>query len=89
MWRKELGEMYSESWGKNTPPLPTNSRGFKPPVETNDSLRMKGVFGAGGSPANIALVSQASGQNPLEQEEEPQNKFEQWWSNIKQFYNEN
>ncbi len=71
MWQKQLGELYLESWEPTTPNLPGDARGVKPAVETKDSLRMKGLFGAGDSPANMASISGASGQNPYEQEEEP------------------
>lgn len=82
MWQKQLGELYVEGWGPTTPNLPGDARGVKPAVETKDSLRMKGLFGAGDSPANMASISGASGQNPFEQEEEPSlmDRFEQWWS---------
>jgi len=71
MWQKQLGELYMESWGPTTPNLPGDVKGMKPAVETKDSLRMKGLFGSGDSPANMASISGASGQNPFEQEEEP------------------
>lgn len=64
---QELGNLYLEM---TTPNLPENGRGVKPPVETTDSLRYKGVFGAGDSPPNILSTSMASGQNPQEQEED-------------------
>jgi hypothetical protein len=82
MWQKQLGELYAESWGPSSPNTPPNIKGVKPAIETKDSLRMKGLFGAGDSPANMASISGASGQNPFEQEEEPSlmDRFEQWWS---------
>ncbi len=86
MWQKQLEELYLEQWGPTTPNLPGDVKGMKPAVETKDSLRMKGLFGAGDSPANMASISQASGQNPTEQEEEPSlmGRFEQWWSQQKE-----
>ena len=80
MWQKQLGELYIESWNPTTPISPADVRGMKSAVETKDSLRMKGLFGAGDSPPNMAAISQASGQNPMEQEEEPSlmGRFEQW-----------
>jgi hypothetical protein len=75
MWIKQLGEMYSESlykesWGPSSPNMPGDARGMLPARETKDSVRMKGIFGAGDSPSNALSVSQASGQNPFEQEED-------------------
>lgn len=87
MWQKQLGELYVESWGPSSPNTPPNIKGVKPAIETNDSLRMKGLFGAGDSPPNMANVSAASGQNPMEQEEEPTSlmgRFEQWWKQQEQ-----
>lgn len=86
MWHKQLGELYLESWGPSSPNTPPNRSGVKPAIETNDSLRMKGLFGAGDSPHNMASLSQASGQNPMEQEEEPSlmGRFEQWLSQQKE-----
>ena len=66
----DLGKLYSESWGPSSPNLPGDGRSRMPPQETKDSIRMKGIFGAGDSPSNMAAVSQASGQNPFEQEED-------------------
>ena len=70
-----------EQWGPTTPNLPGDVRGMKAAVETKDSLRMKGLFGAGDSPANMASISGASGQNPYEQEEEPSlvDRFVKWF----------
>lgn len=70
MWIKELGDIYTEAWGPSSPNLPGNARGVLPARETKDSVRMKGIFGAGDSPSNALAVSQASGQNPFEQEED-------------------
>lgn len=70
MWLKDLGNLYVEGWGPSSPNLPGDSRATLPPQETHDSLRMKGVFGSADSPANMASLSQASGQNPYEQEED-------------------
>jgi hypothetical protein len=70
MWLNELKDLYSESWNVSSPNLPGDAKGMKPPSETMDSLRMKGIFGAGDSPSNRYSVSQASGQNPMEQEED-------------------
>jgi hypothetical protein len=69
MWIKEIGMLY-EGWGPSSPNLPGDSRATLPPQETKDSVRMKGIFGSGDSPANMASLSQASGQNPYEQEED-------------------
>ena len=70
MWLKELGNLYTEAWGPSSPNMPGDARGMLPARETKDSIRMKGIFGAGDSPANMASLSQASGQNPTEQEED-------------------
>ena len=70
MWLKELGEIYSEGWNPGGPNLPGDSKATFPPQETRDSLRMRGVFGAGDSPASMYSNSLASGQNPYEQEED-------------------
>ena len=70
MWIKELGNLYTEAWGPSSPNLPGDVRGMLPPRETKDSVKMKGIFGAGDSPSNALSVSQASGQNPFEQEED-------------------
>lgn len=64
---QQLGNLYLEMTTQN---LPASVKGVKPAVETIDSLRYKGVFGAGDTPPNIAAVSAASGQNPQEQEED-------------------
>jgi hypothetical protein len=69
MWIKEIGMLY-EGWGPSSPNYPADGRSTLPPQETKDSIRMKGVFGSGDSPANIASLSMASGQNPYEQEED-------------------
>ena len=66
----DLGKLYSEGWGPSSPNLPGDSRATLPPQETASSLGMKGVFGSADSPANMASLSQASGQNPYEQEED-------------------
>lgn len=71
MWIQELGNIYlNEGWGPSSPNLPGDSRATIPPQETATSLGMKGVFGSADSPANMASLSQASGQNPYEQEED-------------------
>lgn len=70
MWLKDLGELYNEGWGPSSPNLPGDSRATMTPKETHDSLRHKGIFGSADSPANMASLSQASGQNPYEQEED-------------------
>lgn len=70
MWIDEIGKLYTESWGPSSPNAPGDARGVLPAQETKDSIRMKGVFGAGDSPTNPLAVSQASGQNPFEQEED-------------------
>lgn len=70
MWLKELGNLYNEGWGPSSPNLPGDARTRMSPHETKDSIRMKGIFGSGDSPANMASLSMASGQNPYEQEEE-------------------
>jgi hypothetical protein len=77
----DLGELYSESWTPGSPNLPGDSKATTRPQETASSLRMKGVFGSADSPANMASLSQASGQNPYEQEEEPSIiiDFDKWW----------
>jgi hypothetical protein len=69
MWLKDLGMIY-EGWGPSSPNLPGDSRATLQPQETADSVRMKGVFGSADSPANMASLSMASGQNPYEQEED-------------------
>lgn len=69
MWIKEIGMLY-EGWGPSSPNLPGDSRATLPPQETKDSVKMKGVFGSADSPANMASLSMASGQNPYEQEED-------------------
>jgi len=69
MWLKELGMLY-EGWGPSSPNLPADGRSRLPPQETADSVRMKGVFGRADSPANMASLSMAGGQNPYEQEED-------------------
>lgn len=67
-----MGELYVESWNPGSPNLPGDARGVSRARETHDSLRMKGVFGSGDSPANMAALSQAGGIefNPVEQEED-------------------
>ena len=70
MWLKDLGNLYNEGWGPSSPNLPGDAKFSLPPHETKDSLRMKGVFGAGDSPSNMASLSMSSGQNPYEQEED-------------------
>jgi hypothetical protein len=70
MWLNDLGNLYTEGWGPGTPNLPGDARGMLPARETKDSIKMKGVFSAGDSPSNMLSVSQASGQNPFEQEED-------------------
>jgi len=70
MWLKELGNLYNEGWNPGGPNSPGDARNVHPAQETATSLRMKGVFGSGDSPANMASLSQASGQNPFEQEED-------------------
>jgi len=70
MWLKELGNLYNEGWNPGSPNLPGDARGVSRAQETATSLRMKGVFGSGDSPANMASLSMASGQNPYEQEED-------------------
>jgi hypothetical protein len=70
-WLKEMGsKMYTEGWGPGSPNLPGDARTLYTPSETKDSVKMKGIFGAGDSPSNMLGMSQASGQNPFEQEEE-------------------
>ena len=70
MWLTELGHLYTEGWTPGSPNLPGTARGAVRAQETPDSLRMKGTFGSGDSPPNMAAQSMASGQNPYEQEEE-------------------
>lgn len=72
MWLKDLGELYVEGWGPGSPNLPVNAKGVPRAQETHDSIRMKGIFGSGDSPSNMAAVSQAGGIefNPVEQEED-------------------
>jgi hypothetical protein len=70
MWLKDLGNLYEEGWGPSSPNLPGDGRSRLPPQETKDSIRMKGTFGSADSPANMASLSMASGQNPYEQEED-------------------
>jgi hypothetical protein len=70
MWIDDIGKLYTESWGPGSPNRPGDARGVLPARETHDSVRMKGIFGAGDSPSNALAVSQASGQNPFEQEED-------------------
>lgn len=65
----ELKEVYNESWGISSPNLPGDVKGVKPAQETKDSLRYRGVFGAGGSPPNIYASSEARG-GVYEQEED-------------------
>lgn len=70
MWIDDIGKLYTESWGPSSPNRPGDARGVMPARETHDSIKMKGIFGAGDSPSNALAVSQASGQNPFEQEED-------------------
>lgn len=70
MWIDDIGKLYTESWGASSPNTPGDARGMLPARETKDSVKMKGIFGAGDSPSNALAVSQASGQNPFEQEED-------------------
>ena len=63
-------KMYTEGWGPGRPELPGDAKTHYSSTETKDSIRMKGVFGAGDSPSNMLAMSQASGQNPFEQEED-------------------
>lgn len=70
MWIQELGNLYTEGWGPSSPNLPGDGRSRMAPRETHDSLMMKGTFGSADSPANMASLSMASGQNPYEQEED-------------------
>ena len=70
MWIDDIGKLYTESWNPSSPNRPADARGVMPARETHDSVRMRGVFGAGDSPSNPLAVSQASGQNPYEQEED-------------------
>lgn len=81
MWINELTNLYQEAWGPTTPWQPGDVRSNYPAKETQDSLRYKGVFGAGGSPASLVNQSMASGQNPMEQEEDQGTllDFDKWW----------
>lgn len=91
MWINELKGLYNEAWGPTTPNLPGNARGIHQPVETQDSLRYKGVFGAGGDPPNLALASGAGlgSQMPIEYEEEQSTllDFDKWWKEEGGLYN--
>lgn len=85
MWINEISKVYlEEGWGPTTPSLPGNARGVHQPVETQDGLRYKGVFGAGGDPPNIAVASGAGlgSQRALGEMEEEQSTlldFDKWW----------
>lgn len=70
MWLKDLGNLYNEGWNTGGPSSPGDARNSYPAHETATSLRMKGVFGSGDSPANMSNLAMTTMNVPTMEQEE-------------------